>query len=172
MSTRLLFLCSQRDGRSRMARACVEQRNETGLEVRSAWLEPCKLDPLAGAVMEEMGIVLDDDAQPTLAEIMQLEFDVVVTLCPEAAEACPLLPGRPIVIDWNLLGTGTLPADPSGLWRDRLARRFSAGRSVAARAGPRRLGRRRGSGRRDAEAPRSRPDSPAGQPSRRAHAAL
>jgi len=49
--------------------------------------------PLAVAVMREMGIDISDGRSKHMTEFLTQPFDVVITVCDPAREACPVYPG-------------------------------------------------------------------------------
>lgn len=63
-------------------------------EVHSAGVRPHGLDPRAVTVMLEAGVDISRQRSKHLDELADVAFDVVVTVCDNAAEACPVLPGR------------------------------------------------------------------------------
>jgi protein-tyrosine-phosphatase len=70
-----------------MAAAVLKQMLGGSLYVGSAGVRRGELDPFAGAVMEEIGIDINDHRPITFEELEDLEglnFDLIVTLSPEA----------------------------------------------------------------------------------------
>ncbi len=59
----------------------------------SAGIEPKGLDPRAVRVMSEIGVDITHQGSKTLEALRDLDFDVVVTVCGDARERCPVLPG-------------------------------------------------------------------------------
>lgn len=98
---RVLFLCTANSARSQMAEGFARHLGEVGVQVYSAGTEPRELNPLAVATMREKGIDISGQRAKSLAEVPG-EFDYVVTLCGEAAEACPNFPGKFRRIHWPL----------------------------------------------------------------------
>jgi arsenate reductase len=68
------------------------------LEPYSAGLEARGLDPRAVKVMAEVGVDISGQKSKTLADLKQLAFDYVVTLCGAAHESCPVFPGKTKVV--------------------------------------------------------------------------
>lgn len=98
---RILFLCTANSARSQMAEGFARRLLGTEVEVYSAGTEPTTLNPLAVQAMREKGIDISGHRAKSLAEL-PTEFDYVVTLCGEAAEACPAFPGQVRRIHWPL----------------------------------------------------------------------
>ncbi len=108
---RLLFLCTGNSCRSQMAEGFARARGEETVSVFSAGTKIKPVNPLAVQVMAELGIDISRAESKTLKSLESKKFDVVVTLCGRAAETCPVLPGNPSRVDWNL-------PDPAGAQGD------------------------------------------------------
>jgi protein-tyrosine-phosphatase len=83
----VLFACGQNAVRSPMAAALLKQMLPRSLYVGSAGVRKGELDPFAAAVMEEIGIDINSHGPMTFEELEDLEglnFDLIVTLSPEA----------------------------------------------------------------------------------------
>jgi arsenate reductase len=68
------------------------------IEAFSAGIEARGLDPRAVAVMAEAGVDISGQRSTTLDGLGDLRFDVVVTVCADAHESCPVFPGRARVV--------------------------------------------------------------------------
>jgi arsenate reductase (thioredoxin) len=64
------------------------------LEVFSAGTRPSFVHPLAVQVMKEVGIDLSSHRSKSVNEFIGKELDYVITVCDNAREECPVLPGR------------------------------------------------------------------------------
>lgn len=64
------------------------------IEAFSAGTRPAGLDPRAVRVMAEAGVDISGHRSKHLREVMDVEFDYVVTVCDHAHERCPLFPGK------------------------------------------------------------------------------
>lgn len=62
-------------------------------EVCSAGTEPVNVNPFAIKVMKEIGIDISNHRAKSVKEFLGEEFDLVVTVCDNAREKCPFLPG-------------------------------------------------------------------------------
>jgi protein-tyrosine phosphatase len=80
----LLFVCSENALRSPMAEAMVKANYGDRVYVDSVGVRQGTLDPLAIAVMEEIGIDISGHRPKLLDDMMATSFDVIVTLTPEA----------------------------------------------------------------------------------------
>jgi arsenate reductase len=86
-------------------------------EVYSAGTEAAGIRPLAIRAMAEAGIDISHQESKTLDRCLGQPFDVVITVCDEANEACPVFPGAKEQLHWSF-------ADPSaatGTEEERLA---------------------------------------------------
>lgn len=68
------------------------------MDVASAGIEAHGLNPRAAAVMAEAGVDISAHTSRTLDDFPDLSFDVVVTVCDNAAENCPVFPGSARVL--------------------------------------------------------------------------
>jgi protein-tyrosine-phosphatase len=83
----VLFACGMNTVRSPMAAALLKLLLGTSLYVGSAGVRKGELDPFAIAAMEEIGIDIHAHRPMTFEELDDLEglnFDLIVTLAPEA----------------------------------------------------------------------------------------
>jgi protein-tyrosine-phosphatase len=83
----VLFACGMNTVRSPMAAALLRQMLGNSLYIGSAGVRKGELDPFAVAAMEEIGIDIHAHRPMTFEELDDLEglnFDLIVTLAPEA----------------------------------------------------------------------------------------
>jgi len=97
---RALFLCVGNSARSQMAEAFLREMAGDRFEAHSAGSAPKGLHPLTVKVMAEIGIDLSAASSTHLQAYLGQPFDLVVTTCAEAEEACPVWPGAN-VIHWR-----------------------------------------------------------------------
>ncbi len=90
---RVLILCTGNSCRSQIGEGWV--RNDLGdrVEVRSAGTKPSFVHPRAIQVMAESGVDLSSHGSKSLESLKGIPFDLVVTVCDSAHEACPIFPG-------------------------------------------------------------------------------
>jgi len=79
----VLFLCGRNAVRSPMA-AAIASHLVPGLYVASAGVAPGERDPFVDAALAEMDLSLGSHRPQALADLEDLNFDLVVTLSPEA----------------------------------------------------------------------------------------
>lgn len=98
---RVLFLCTHNSARSQMAEGALRQLGGERFEVFSAGTEPAGVNPLAIRVMREVGIDIAGQRSKGMGEFLGRHFDYVITVCDQANESCPVLPGDPQRIHWS-----------------------------------------------------------------------
>jgi len=89
----VLFLCTGNAARSQMAEGLVNARYGSQWRAASAGVEPKGLHPKAVQVMAEIGIDISGQRSKHVSEFEGESFDLVVTLCDDAAARCPVWPG-------------------------------------------------------------------------------
>jgi len=83
----VLFACGQNSLRSPMAAALLRQMFGSAQRVASVGVRKGELDPFAVAAMAELGIDISEHQPTTFEELEDLEdldFDLIITLAPEA----------------------------------------------------------------------------------------
>lgn len=94
MKRKVLFLCTGNSCRSQMAEAIVNARLGDTWEAASAGTKPAGyVHPKALAVLAEIGIQHKGRSKH-MDELLNVDFDLVVTVCDSAAEECPVWPGK------------------------------------------------------------------------------
>jgi len=86
-----------------MAEGFARKYGSTAISV-SAGLRPGRTNPEAVKAMAAAGVDISVRRAQTLDEIKDMEFDLVVTLGEEARHGCPMLPGAPAVMHWDIDG--------------------------------------------------------------------
>jgi arsenate reductase (thioredoxin) len=91
---KVLFLCTGNSCRSQMAEGWARALKPDAVEAWSAGIEAHGLNPRAVAVMAEAGVDISTHRSKLVAEVLDVPFDVVVTVCGAAAESCPTFPRK------------------------------------------------------------------------------
>jgi arsenate reductase len=94
---KVLFLCTGNSCRSQMAECWAKALRADAVEAHSAGTDPHGLNPWAVRAMREVGVDISEHRSKTPADLAGVDFDVVVTVCDGAREACPTIPGARIV---------------------------------------------------------------------------
>jgi arsenate reductase len=95
---RVLFLCTGNSCRSQMAEGWARQLKGGVIDAYSAGTHPKALDPMAVRVMADVGIDISTQQPKSLATVLPLPFDYVITVCSDAHETCPVFPGRARIV--------------------------------------------------------------------------
>lgn len=90
---RVLFLCTGNSCRSQMAEGWIRHDLGDRVEVFSAGTLPSSVHPLAISVMAEAGVDISGHRSKSVQEFWGQPFDLVVTVCDSAREACPMFSG-------------------------------------------------------------------------------
>ncbi len=91
---KILFLCTGNSCRSQMAEGWAHALKSDVIEAWSAGIETHGLNPNAVKVMAEAGVDISGHKSENIADLMDIDFDVVITVCGHANEHCPLFPGK------------------------------------------------------------------------------
>jgi len=99
--TRVLFLCTHNSARSQMAEGFLRAMAGDRFEAQSAGTEKTSVNPLAIRVMAERGIDLGGHTSKVYDGLMQERWDYLVTVCDDANERCPFVPGSVKRLHWS-----------------------------------------------------------------------
>jgi arsenate reductase len=100
-----------------MAEALLAVRGGAAFAPASAGVVASRVHPLTIAALAELGIDWSSAVSKTLASMLEQPWDLVVTVCDEAAEACPYIPPPTRVLHWSFDD----PAAATGSDDERLA---------------------------------------------------
>ena len=88
---KVLFLCTGNSCRSQMAEGLVNYYLGNELEAYSGGTDPAGyVHELAVTAMGELGIDISGQRSKPVTEFRDVDFDLVVTVCDDAAENCPV----------------------------------------------------------------------------------
>ena len=92
---RVLFICTGNSARSQMAEGLVNHFLGNQWEASSAGTKPAGyVHPLAVQAMTELGSDISAQRSKSVDEFRDTEFDLVITVCDDAARNCPVWLGR------------------------------------------------------------------------------
>ena len=101
MKKRVLILCTGNSCRSQIAEGWWRRLGGDNWEVFSAGSKPTgRVHPSAVEVMREVGVDISTQVCKHVNEFAGQPFDLVVTVCDNAHESCPTLPGAKLVVHW------------------------------------------------------------------------
>jgi len=90
---KVLFLCTGNSCRSQMAEGWARAMWGDRIDAYSAGIETHGLNPNAVRVMAEANIDISGHRSKLVDDLMDVAFDLVVTVCGHAHESCPVFPG-------------------------------------------------------------------------------
>ena len=94
----LLFLCTGNSCRSQMAEGWTRHLKGDTIIAYSAGVETHGLNESAVRVMSETGVDISGHISKHINDLLDIQFDYVITVCDHAAENCPVFPGVAKVI--------------------------------------------------------------------------
>ncbi len=97
---RVLVLCTGNSARSQMAEGLFRHLGGDRYEVFSAGTHPSLVRPEAIAVLAEIGIDISGQRSKSVDEFVSQPLDLVITVCDNAKESCPVFPGRTERLHW------------------------------------------------------------------------
>ena len=97
---RVMFLCTGNSCRSQMAEGFARELGRGLIEPHSAGLMAAGVHPRAVAVMREAGIDISRQRSKEIDEDLLRKMDIVITLCGNAEESCPLTPEKTKRLHW------------------------------------------------------------------------
>jgi arsenate reductase len=101
MTQHVLILCTGNSCRSQMAQVIWQQLGQGDWNAESAGSRPAGyVHPLALKALEEIGLDISGLHSKSVDQFSGQEFDLAVTVCDHAKEACPVLPGVETTLHW------------------------------------------------------------------------
>jgi arsenate reductase len=114
---RVLFLCTHNSARSQMAEGFLRAMAGDRFEAGSAGTEKTSVNPLAIRAMAELGIDLGGQTSKIYADVASPPWDYLITVCDDANERCPWVPGSVQRLHWSFPD----PSRATGTEEERLA---------------------------------------------------
>lgn len=108
---RVIFVCTHNSARSQMAEGMLQAFGGERFEVFSAGTEATGVRPEAIEVMNEIGIDISRHTSKTIDEFMGESFSWLITVCDQAKEACPTIPGVAQQQHWSIDDPSTVEGD-------------------------------------------------------------
>ena len=110
MRKKVLFLCTGNSCRSQMAEGLLRNFYVDKYEVFSAGVNPTDVNKNAVEAMNEMGIDISHQTSKHVDIFINQTFDIIITVCDNAKESCPLFPGKAEKLHWSFFD----PAEVNG----------------------------------------------------------
>ena len=100
---RVLILCTGNSARSQMAEAILNQKGQGRFVAESAGSQPAaRVNPYAIEVLRESGIDWQGRRPRSIDDLGSRSWEIVITVCDRAKEACPIFPGQPALAHWGM----------------------------------------------------------------------
>ena len=99
---RVIFICTHNSARSQMAEAMLREFGGETFEAFSAGTEAAGIRPETIQVMNEIGLDISGQRSKTIDEFRGQSFEWFITVCDQAQQNCPVLPGVREVAHWSI----------------------------------------------------------------------
>lgn len=110
---KVLFLCTGNSCRSQMAEGLLRHGYGHRFEAFSAGINPTDVNPYAVQVMDEIGIDISRQQSKSIDAFLDMDLDIVITVCDHANESCPLFPGNVQRLHWGFYDPAAAEGDES-----------------------------------------------------------
>lgn len=114
---KIYFICTGNSCRSQMAEGFAKQSFGDDWQIESAGIEAHGVNPLAIKAMAEVGIDLSHNTSKLIDTDFLNDCTLVVTLCGDARDRCPMTPPTVKKVHWPLND----PAQATGTEEERMA---------------------------------------------------
>jgi len=109
---RVLILCTGNSARSQMAEAVLNQKGRGRFVAESAGSQPAsRVNPYAIEALQEAGIDWQGRRPRGIDDLVTGNWDIVITVCDNAREACPIFPGQPALAHWGMEDPAAVEGD-------------------------------------------------------------
>jgi arsenate reductase (thioredoxin) len=109
---RVLFLCTGNSARSQIAEALLNHDGAGRFGAESAGTEPAaRVNPGAVEALEAAGIEWRGHPPRSVDGLDRRPWDLVVTVCDEAKESCPIFPAGPVITHWGMPDPAAVEGD-------------------------------------------------------------
>jgi arsenate reductase len=100
---RVLFLCTGNSARSQIAEKLLNRKGAGRFTAESAGSHPVReVNPYAIEGLERHGYFWTGGYPKSVDEMVDKDWDFVITVCDRAKEACPIFPGQPMMAHWGM----------------------------------------------------------------------
>lgn len=100
---RVLFLCTGNSARSQIAEALLARKGRGRFEAGSAGVRPVdRVHPGTVEALRKYGIDWSTRRPKGADAVCDEPWDFVITVCDQAKESCPTMPGHPVFAHWGM----------------------------------------------------------------------
>ena len=101
-ATNILFICTGNSARSVMAEVLINELSEGRFRAHSAGAKPSgTVNPLTIETLIAHGHKVDGLSSKSIGRFLDQEMDIVVTVCDNARESCPVWPKQTTIYHWG-----------------------------------------------------------------------
>jgi arsenate reductase (thioredoxin) len=109
---RVLILCTGNSARSQMAEAVLNRKGGGRFIAESAGSQPAsRVNRFAVEALSEAGIEWQGHRPRGIDAVESEKWDIVITVCDNAREACPIFPGQPALAHWGVEDPASVEGD-------------------------------------------------------------
>lgn len=98
---KILVLCTGNSCRSQIAEGYLRYFGGEKVDVYSAGVETHGVNPRAIETMQADGIDISSHTSNNMSEYLDIDFDLILTVCDHALERCPVFPSKATKIHNN-----------------------------------------------------------------------
>ena len=99
---KVLFVCTGNSCRSQIAEGLLKYKASDRYDVFSAGSHPSMVHPSAITVMKEWDIDISGNSSDSLDQYLNMGIDIVITVCDDANQVCPVFPGNVHRYHWSI----------------------------------------------------------------------
>jgi len=97
----ILVLCTGNSCRSQIAEGYLSHFADHKANIYSAGIQPHGVNPIAVQVMAEDGIDISNQTSNNVNDYLDVDFDLILTVCNNAEENCPHFPSKALRFHYN-----------------------------------------------------------------------
>ena len=101
-NNKLLFLCTGNSCRSQIAEAIAKKELSSSFSIESAGTEAHGLNPYTIKTLKEINIDISNNTSKAITDSELIKYDLIITLCGDARDKCPILDSKIKHIHWDL----------------------------------------------------------------------
>ena len=99
---KILFLCTGNSCRSQIAEALAQREFDENYYFHSAGVEAHGMNPYTVKTLAELDIDVSEKKSKIINDNELNDFDLIITLCGDARDKCPILESKVKHIHWDL----------------------------------------------------------------------